>query len=134
MKKATKEAILAKLIDGCILRIARKSYVCQGDGTANFKERKFSWLCLHTIAPRIKYIEFEPQAHGAGSRHCLPCAELYFAKKEPERCPFCNHPVVGHNEKKGCTAEVQSTMGFTHECTCYSGDGKTRSDEKEISQ
>lgn len=82
MKKVMKDEILARLIDGCVLRIARYQYACAGDGTPNLQVRRYSPECVNSILKRSKYIEFEPQPHSAGSRHCLPCAEVFFARKD----------------------------------------------------
>ena len=78
----TAKEIAATLMEGCVLRKARKEFVCVGDGTPNFKLRKFSSLCAHTIVPGMSYIEFEPLPASSGSRHCMPCAARFFKKGE----------------------------------------------------
>lgn len=69
------------MIDGCYLRDARKEHPCQGDGTPNAKMRKFSHMCDGKIMVGYPYMEFEPQAVSAGSRHCLRCAAQFFTER-----------------------------------------------------
>lgn len=80
MELKTAKEIHRNLMDGCVLRKARKEFVCIGDGTPNVKVRQFSSLCDHTIVPGMSYIEFEPQPTSAGSRHCMNCAEKFLSK------------------------------------------------------
>jgi hypothetical protein len=68
-----------ELIDGCVRRTARKDYPCVGDGTPNVKVRKHHPQCTG-IRHGDMYVEFEPQAVSAGSRHCCLCAMAFFAR------------------------------------------------------
>lgn len=68
---------IEELIQGCFKRMAQKDYPCVGDGTPNQSFRKHHSQCSG-IKDGDQYMEFEPGAHGAGSRHCLLCAFDFF--------------------------------------------------------
>jgi len=74
------QTIAGPYMDGCVVRKARKPYTCVGDGTPSMKARSYAPGCKLAIEPGTAYMEFEPQPHSAGSRHCMACAVKFFLR------------------------------------------------------
>ena len=70
-------------IDGSVIRKARKTWRCRGDGAGHIT-RQFAMGHHPEIVPGEQHLEFTGQAHNyeSGTRHCMACADEFFALEE----------------------------------------------------
>jgi hypothetical protein len=91
--------------DDSIIRTARKTYQCAGDGSASHRHADD---CPRIIVPGVRHIEYvgEAAAYQSGSRHSMACAlrfgyvvpyceecQHYHAADARCLCPDCGRPV-----------------------------------------
>lgn len=76
-----------QLIDGCIVRVARKGHPCDGDGSSS---RRHADNCSRTIWRGDQYVEYvgATPAYQSGSRHSLACAHAFYAAPADARSSF----------------------------------------------
>ena len=71
-----------ELIDGCIVRRARKLWTCRGDGAGvSGRAHACTDNVIHVGDLHVEYIG-EAEPFHSGTRHCASCAVKFFVKPE----------------------------------------------------